>query len=356
MLHSFLTWLSRIHIGRWTSPADWLAAAEHVCRRQWKHPPSLPLADHIGLIARLHRHKDSKRLRFWHRASLVLALPPEETAAQLAPPKGLPMSIEWGVAAYAALKAGQSCDTPWIHDLASEFLRLAENADGTLPYSASLPHLRLVDTLWMACPFLYRYGTMAEDARYTLLARRQLEDYLARGLHPVTGLPAHSFALADGSPVGIYGWGRGCAFLLISLIESAELPDNPDRAWLIEQALACGENILRIQLPDGGWPWLPLAEDFPEASATAMLGYAFARLAAWKGNKAFCEAAVQAQACLMTMTRRDGTIDLAQGDTMGIGLYSARRAPMPLAQGYGVRLGKALAGNRLMEYYFSFKQ
>ncbi len=355
MFHTFMLWLARIHIGRWDSPAAWAAAVSRVCQKQWKHPPALPLADHIGLWERLHLRGGSRRLRFWHRASLALALSElpggNSRRYDLSPPKDLPPSVEWGVAAFAALRGGQSYQTPWIRELGAEFLRRAEANGGTLPYSPALPGLRLVDTLWMACPFLFLYAARADELPYAALARRQLEDFIARGLHPVTGLPAHSYAIKDGTPAGVYGWGRGCGFLLLALIESAEALREEawqaEAAWLIEQAICCAESILQVKLPGGGWPWLPGAQDRPEASATAMLGYGLARLAALlppaHGHKpAFLEAARQAQACLMAMTRRGGAVDFAQGDTRGIGLYSARLEPMPLAQGYALRLWKAL--------------
>ncbi|MDR3312997.1 MAG: glycoside hydrolase family 88 protein [Oscillospiraceae bacterium] len=351
-MHTFLRWLARIHIGHWPSAAIWAAAVERRCHRQWKRPPAVPLTDATGLAARLLLcgRQGGKRLRFWHRASLALALPSAAAAASLRPPEGLPPGVEWGVAAFAALRGGQSHTERWIHDLAEAFLRRAAEAGGTLPYSAALPQLRLVDTLWMVCPFLFLYGAQAQDARCTDLAKRQLQEYLAQGLHPLTGLPAHSFAPPDGTPAGVYGWGRGCAFLFLALTQSAAALDAAaaERTWLVEQALAFSKALLRIKLPGGGWPWLPLAEDRPEASATAMLGYGFALLAellpdAHMQEKSTClEAAKQAQNCLMPLTRRDGAVDFAQGDTQGIGLYSTRREPLPLAQAFSLCLAKAL--------------
>ena len=41
---------------------------------------------------------------------------------------------------------------------------------------------------------------------------------------------------------------------------------------------------------------------------------------------------------LMSVTRVNGEVDFAQGDTMGIGNYSRRFEPMPAAQAFALRL------------------
>jgi unsaturated rhamnogalacturonyl hydrolase len=348
MLHAFLRWLARIHIGRWDDTAAWAAAVERAARRQWKHPPSIPITDSRAPLAILRaRHGAGARLRFWHRASLALALPAEGAAQTLQPPKGFAFCVEWGVACYAALRGGLTAQTPWIAAAANECLALAAQNGGTIPYAKGLEPLRLVDTLWMLCPFLTLCGCLTGDSRCTALARRQLDQYLQQGLHPATGLPAHSFALADGSPAGVYGWGRGSAFLLLALLESAKASasggDAAFAAWLWAQAVPVADAILRNQLPGGGWGWLPHSETRAESSATAMLGYGYALLAANKSietarRQAYASAAQAAVRCLRQATRRDGTVDYAQGDTRGVGYYSALREPLPLTQAYALRL------------------
>ena len=60
----------------------------------------------------------------------------------------------------------------------------------------------------------------------------------------------------------------------------------------------------------------------------------------WKGN--VCTGAIKIEKALMKATRRDGTIDFAQGDTKGIGSYSQIFDRMPFAQGMGLYLSKTL--------------
>ena len=54
------------------------------------------------------------------------------------------------------------------------------------------------------------------------------------------------------------------------------------------------------------------------------------------------EAATKAEKALMSMTRRNGLVDFAQGDTKGMGLYSDYFSTMPFVQGMTLYLSKRL--------------
>ena len=75
-----------------------------------------------------------------------------------------------------------------------------------------------------------------------------------------------------------------------------------------------------------------------DSSATAMIGGLLALL----GYKS------EAEECLnfiMSITRRNGEVDFAQGDTMGIGNYSRRFEPMPAAQAFSICLAEKMFEN-----------
>ena len=296
-------WLGRIHIGRWEDPRAWGAATENIARKWLRKMPVVPMTDQrFTLPERLRGEYRGGDVQGWQHAALARACGIQEEAFS---PEEL----------------------------------VGRAGEGTLPYGANIPGLRLVDTLWMACPGLFRSG----ERQAHMLAKRQLEEYLSRGLHPDTGLPAHAFGLESGAPLGVYGWGRGTAFLFLALVESLPHADAETRSWLLARALTLAGILQKAQLPDGGWGWLLFGGGPAESSATAMLGTGFALLAREAGWSDYARVARDARSCLMGLTRRDGTVDYAQGDTRGIGMYSARREPLPLAQAYAVALARLTA-------------
>jgi len=69
-------------------------------------------------------------------------------------------------------------------------------------------------------------------------------------------------------------------------------------------------------------------------------------LAAYRisGEERFLKAAFRAEKALMGVTRRNGVLDMCQGDTKGIGMYSDVWSLMPFAQGMALRLSVELNG------------
>ena len=79
-----------------------------------------------------------------------------------------------------------------------------------------------------------------------------------------------------------------------------------------------------------------------ESSGTALAGLLFSKAYELSLDASFLEAAENCAGALMTMTRRDGSLDFAQGDTVGIALYSTRFDILPFAQGMTLLLLKQL--------------
>ena len=65
-----------------------------------------------------------------------------------------------------------------------------------------------VDTIGLACPFLYRYGTVCDRPETMEAAVKQIVNFLAYGMDADTGLPYHGYSVADDHRLGK---GRGLA-------------------------------------------------------------------------------------------------------------------------------------------------
>lgn len=104
--------------------------------------------------------------------------------------------------------------------------------------------------------------------------------------------------------------------------------------------------MLQLQQPGGSFRSFFFDRYSPiDSSATVLAGILFVKAYEFCPNERFKDAAVKVQNALMKMTRRDGTIDFAQGDTKGVGMYSSRFQSMPFVQGmtlYFAKLGDQL--------------
>ena len=92
--------------------------------------------------------------------------------------------------------------------------------------------------------------------------------------------------------------------------------------------------MLDLQRPDGSFGSFLFNPSSPkESSATVLAGHLFVRAYEMTEDTVFLEAAQRCLRALMTMTRRDGAVDYAQGDTIGIGFYATHFDILPFAQG-----------------------
>ena len=196
------------------------------------------------------------------------------------------------------------------------------------PYRKTLPHIRFVDTIGLVCPFLHQCD-------FSDLAIRQIEEYDHCLWEEV--FPPHAYDLASHKPLGVFDWARGWGWYVLGLIETADLPGNKKRI------LNLSNHLLPFQKADGGFSCLVFNpnERF-ESSGSALFGLLFVHAYRVSGDERYLNAAIKIEKALMKATRRDGTIDFAQGDTKGIGSYSQIFDRMPFAQGMGLYLSKTL--------------
>ncbi len=344
---SLLTWLKRIHIGRYTDEKSWRENVEKTALAQIKKMPPIPISDATAytVFPKLRGKYYNFYFVSWQVAVLLRALGDNEQARKAA--YSFFEKEDWydrsyktgaGMLFYAMLENGFADDEKF-RAAADDYCKkaLAAAGDGTLPYHLEYAD-HYVDTLGMVCPFLIKYHQTYGCPEALALAKRQFEEYFAHGLHPQTGLPIHCFNPESKMPLGLYGWGRGCGWLALALNECIYLLDGKDEYVKIlkERAEQFADIMAAAQNTNGGFnSIIGVPSSREDSSATAMLGGLFARLGG-KYTK-------NADACveyLMSVTRKNGEIDFAQGDTMGIGNYSRRFEPMPAAQGFALMIGK----------------
>ncbi|MBO6169273.1 MAG: glycoside hydrolase family 88 protein [Bacteroidales bacterium] len=182
-----------------------------------------------------------------------------------------------------------------------------------------------VDTIGMICPFLYTCGM--DD-----LADRQISGYdsaLYAGVFPF-----HSYDFERKLPLGVCDWARGTGWYILGLLGS-----DHNRVRILKLA----DNMLRLQRRDGGFGcFLFNPESHIESSGSAVAGLLFERAYRLSGETQYLLAAKKVEKALMGMTRRDGSLDYAQGDTSGAGMYSDRFDILPFAQGMTLLLVERL--------------
>lgn len=368
-----MRWVRRIHIGRWDNEENWKTAVKKCLIKQLRKSPRVPETDYERLrILALLKHKNpSKQLLAWQYAALLLAASEFgdelrsdasalirktgvwDAAADSPSYRNSPESAMLAFAAMAFPAPDTNRKDATVRQLAQAMIDLAgENA--TVPYNTAVPHIRFVDTIGMICPFLFKYAYEYGQESAALLALRQIEEYFEYGMHPLLGLPVHCFDVNTAAPLGIYGWGRGCGWLAEGLMDAyltacayAETacgiadgsPASPKAVCETMLPLMCrfADAVGRFQMDNGGWDrQIPLRQT-GETSATAMLRWYMTRMHAITGGEKYEISARKAQEFLMVCTRRNGSVDFAQGDTPGIGFYSAKSDTLPAAQGFSVR-------------------
>ncbi|NLB36209.1 MAG: hypothetical protein GX824_02750 [Clostridiales bacterium] len=355
---SVLTWLRRIHIGRWTDEKDWKKAVNSAGLKWLKKTPSVPVSDNtrLTIIERLRGSYKSKKIQAWQQAALLMgANDCTEPEAQRVSEAFIKQKIDFSTGEWKeninsvdsamlafAILSSRGIDKQAIRPaMKSTADMLFESAlkYSTVPYDSSIPDIRFVDTVGMICPFLFLYAKEYNCPQAFELALRQLTEYLEFGVDKITGLPQHCFNKKNNARLGIAGWGRGCAWLCLALAESLNaVGESPAAAPITEKMKELAEKLVDYQLEEGAWSRQILGESVGESSATAVIGWFMKeayKLTSQDKYKISFENAVR---YLMSRTRRDGVVDFAQGDTKSIGFYSARLAPLPAAQGFAMKL------------------
>lgn len=344
-------WLGRIHIGRFENEKAWEEKAETVALGWIKKLPPMAITDKTAytFLPRIKGEYSNKKFNAWQEACLLFALKENEDAKKAAYDFFLNAELEKqsytpgnAMLLYALLDSGFEKDEK-VAAAAADYCKkaLAAAGMGTMPYNPGGDN-RYVDVLGMVCPFLIKYHQVYGSKQALELAKKQIDEYYEYGIHSATGLPVHCFNVATKAPLGIYGWGRGCGWLAIALAESYSLLEGKDEyaEILRERILKFAADIKKYQFKNGSFSSMLGTGTRADSSATAILGWFFARVAKISDSGEYSVRAAAAKKHLISVTRRDGKVDFAQGDTMGIGNYSRRFEPLPTAQGFALRIGK----------------
>lgn len=350
LLPMLLAWLGRIHIGR-HEEKEWAEKAGKVALQWAKKLPAMPVNDNTSftIVPRLKGKYSNKKFNCWQEACLLLGLKDNEEAKKAAYEFFISADLEnqeytpsTAMLLYALLESGFEKDRAVVSACA-DFCKkaLAAAGMGTAPYNKGEDE-RYVDVLGMVCPFLIKYSQVYGSVQAMELAKKQLDEFYRYGVHIQTGLPVHCYSERTKAPLGVYGWGRGCAWLALSLAECFSLLNGKDEYAdiLKERMVNLADVLRRYQNKNGSFSSMLGTDAREDSSATAMIGWFFEKAYEFTGNEFYALCAKAAKKYLISITRRDGKVDFAQGDTMGIGNYSRRFEPLPTAQGFALRLYK----------------
>lgn len=323
MADSLYLWIGRIKVGQWGDRELWREAVAARARKWLDHTPIVPVSDKSVFY---QSSWCSKNIQNWQIGGLLLGLEESDSIRYLSShPEAFEKDaspIESAFLAYA-LKHHKLLPARKEEELKTQLLELSSK--GTLQYRVTAPDLRYVDTIGLACPFLYS-SDLAD------IADRQIAEFdpiLYDGV-----FPPHTFDPARNLPMGVYDWSRGTGWYILGLISSK---NNTDRV------LRLASRMLDFQRSDGSFGCFffnPASRR--DSSGTVLAGLLFVKAYEWCGDVRFLESSKKAEAALMSMTRRNGAIDYAQGDTKDIGMYSSRFDIMPFVQGMTLILSKKL--------------
>jgi unsaturated rhamnogalacturonyl hydrolase len=363
LVPQFYVWQSRIHIGRWLITDKWKDKVLQKSEHWLKNTPTIPLTDNKRLIVidKLKGKYKVHSIQHWQEAALLLGLISvyEKTGDKNIKKKidsfidgkmdasgnwkNPPNEIDGVILAYAILKVG------WIDIVINRpafdhiwgMIQKSVGSDGTVKYRKHIADFRYVDTIGFICPFLIRYGVLFGNNEAMALGCKQITEFNKRGMFPEKFIPCHTYNTDSGVPVGLFGWGRGLGWYAIGLIDAwNELPDSDImKPILTASVIAFAKMAISFQNEKGGWNWIVMnSHAITDSSATATLLWFLSNAAKINDIRSDCEkSCLSATTYLMKVTRRDGAIDLSQGDTKGIGIYSREFNILPFTQGFALR-------------------
>lgn len=324
-------WQSRIHIGRWSDRKQWQEAVEKKAWQWIKKAPAVRTNNNTRLLLwdMLTGKYRNKTVQSWQDAGLLLGLGEEACRQYTAAHSNLfktGFDTDHAFLAFALAKHG--CLNQEQKQVALGFFKQYTDKGQSIPYRRHVEQIRFVDTIGMVVPFLHQVGL--DEA-----AARQVVDYdktLLRGT-----FPSHAYHLDTDLPLGVHDWARGIGWYILGLVFSEEVADH--RARIVKLADA----LLPLQKADGGYACFVFNRaERMESSGTALIGLLMMKSFELTGNKKYIACAFRIEKALMSATRRDGSLDYCQSDTMGIGYYSQIFSTMPFAQGLALLLSKEL--------------
>ena len=377
-----MLFVKRIHIGRWKKEDDWYGQMQKQLEKQIKKPTRVPATTFSGtaLSGLFGKGPYPENLQCWLLATLISASP-RKISLEEKSVKRVPVILKRPGSKRRRLIQDPSLAmltfylwqnnkelSPELEEMIADIykeLKTFVGTDGSICYNKSENDKRLVDTVGMACPFLIKYGIEKGESEAVTLALKQIEYFYDHGFDKKTGLPYHCYDIQTHNKGGIIGWGRGCGWWAIGLTESFRLIEksldgkagsSEENKVLTEyKNLLMGyiedfaESILKGQMQNGAWSRHLFFDTVGDTSATAILAWFLTETKNILKNDIESEAIKKALAYLKSNTRRDGLVDFSQGDTMGMGFYSASLIPMPIATAFCLRALESRKQSRVPE-------
>lgn len=359
----FMTWLSRIHIGRYDNKNTWSEKVLNIGIKWLNKTPKIKVTDNTRLIVidMLKGNYTKSAIQHWQEASLLLGLLEylkynddkfvEKEIRKFIDTKldengqwvKKPQNIDGAILAYAIMKIDflninkYKPAFDYIFNLITEHI----GEDKTVRYRLSMNEYRYVDTIGFICPFLICYGQKYNNRSSIELAINQIKKYEKYGMLSEHNIPCHAYKIKNKLPLGLYGWGRGLAWYAIGIIDSwNELDENSEYKKILEESvIKFAKASKRFQNENGSWNWSVTREETRADSSTTSV------LAWFMINASKIESiSYESRECgnnainyLMSITRRSGIVDFSQGDTKDIGVYSLLFDKLPFTQGFSIR-------------------
>lgn len=361
------TWGGRVRIGRWQDRRAWQEALARKAAAWTKRMPVVPKKDQGRRVLwdMATGHYADSSIQGWQTAGLFLGLLAyagdrgdgalrEKLARSLAKhamvagyldsPEPERWEVDRMLLDYAVLEAGAEREGEMVR-ASAVFLESLRTEAGTLAYRRGQPGVRYVDTIGLACPLAAAVAARTGRDEDWALAVRQVEEYDA-ALLPDSSFPAHGFEMERGYPLGLYDWSRGIGWYALGLCEAYRQMSRhgrPEADGMARRILVLARELLPLRKRNGGFGWMVgRPESVFESSGTALIGWLMLTAFRISGESVFLDAAFRVEKALMGVTRRNGALDMCQGDTKGIGMYSDVWGVMPFAQGMTLRLSVEL--------------
>lgn len=360
-----LNWLGRIKIGTIQDDSEWKKATEKVVEK-WLHSgtPKLPVNEHkkFKIIDAIKNSGKVMSTDYWQDAAVLKAAASMKDVDSAIFDlleryidtdnghwKIEPKKIDCAILAHEMLccKFIDNDSVKPAMDNVAHFLKKLFDEYGTIPYNVNAKDVRFVDTVGMVCPFLIKYAVVYNQPEYVDIALDQIKEYKKYGFDKDTKIPFHCFNVRTKAPLGICGWGRGCAWWALGITDSLKAlmtcnSYNIEKVTLLKYCIEFMAQMRQQQRDDGAFTRMIFTPSLEDSSAGAMLAYCFAHISKVIENDEFEMCCKKTLRHLKSCTRRNGVIDYSQGDTMGIGFYSDGFRIVPAAQGFTVAAAREI--------------
>lgn len=358
VVFSFKKSIIHFHIGKWDSDVSWEKAVYKKASSWNKYMPKVRIDDKkkYELISIVKRKNSDKSVQSWQNGMLNLGLFEYEIKERnfIDSKKYLVKfisnsgqwkfevnRIDYALLAYSILKV---CDNKleFIKPAMDEVIEVIEKnicTDGMVSYSQGADTVfRYVDTLGMVCPFLALYGKKYNDEKYIQLAIDQIRKFRENGVLADYALPCHAYNGTSFIPFGIYGWGRGTAWYFLAIVDTwRELDSSESKNFLAGLMLEAATKYVQFQQSDGGFLSILQGGGQYDSSVTAAMAYLYKVCGMVFNRQDFLDVHFKCLRKIKSVTMKSGAIDLCQGDTHGIGVFSRDFDIMPFAQGLVLR-------------------